>query len=165
MDIEQIKELKGKGGGHPSKKGEPVLWNNLQDHTLKFNSLLKYWTNYFSGIKANYENRMFSKWKYWVSMVDDNKPLDIKRKSFRPSVIGEWSIYNKTIMRYDDYGNMLYGAAGTAFGFSENVLLFGANLNQLSKSGLDESKDTYAIRRGIAIYKKHLSNNHILKQA
>jgi len=90
-------------------------------------------------------------------MVDDHKPLDIKRSEFHLSAISEWSIYNKTSVRYDDYGNILYGAVGTAFGIKEEDLFFGANLNQILKSGLDESKDTFSIKRGIAIYKNHIA--------
>lgn len=37
-----IKKLEGKAGGRPSMQGEPVLWDNLQDYTKKFNLLLKY---------------------------------------------------------------------------------------------------------------------------
>ena len=93
---------------------------------------------------------------FWQTMVNDYKPLDIKRKQFHPSAVSEWSIYNNTLVRYDDYGNILYGAAGTAFGIAEEDLFWGANLNQITKSGLDESKDTYSIKRGIDIYKNSL---------
>jgi hypothetical protein len=92
-------------------------------------------------------------------MVNDYKPLDIKRKEFHPSAVSEWSIYNNTLVRYDDYGNILYGAAGNAFGISEDDLFLGANWNQILKSGLDESKDTYSIKRGINIY-----NNYIVRK-
>jgi hypothetical protein len=82
-----------------------------------------------------------------------------KRKLFHPSAISEWSIYIKTLVRYDDYGNILFGAAGTAFGISRRELFFGANINQIVKSGLDESKDTFSIQRGINIY-----NNSIVRK-
>ena len=49
--------------------------------------------------------------------------------------------------------------AGTAFGISEKDLFRGANWNQILKSGLDESKDTYSIKRGINIY-----NNSIVRK-
>ena len=45
-----IKKLEGKAGGRPSKQGDFVLWDNLQDHTEKFNQLLKYWIKYFSAL-------------------------------------------------------------------------------------------------------------------
>jgi hypothetical protein len=151
--------LEGKAGGRPSKQGEPVLWDNLQDHTKKFNQLLKYWIKYFSELKPSFEDNYFQKIIFWGSMVNDYKPLDIKRKEFDPSAVSEWSIYNDTLVRYDDYGNILFGAAGTAFGISRRDLFFGANINQIVKSGLDESKDTFSIQRGINIY-----NNSIVRK-
>jgi hypothetical protein len=154
-----IKKLEGKAGGRPSKQGDSLLWDNLQDHTEKFNQLLKYWIKYFSALKPTYENNYKQKLLFWFSMVNDYKPLDIKRKEFHPSAVSEWSIYNNTLVRYDDYGNILYGAAGTAFGISEKDLFWGANWNQILKSGLDESKDTYSIKRGINIY-----NNSIVRK-
>ncbi len=152
-----IKKLEGKAGGQPSKQGEPVFWDNLQDNTKKFNLLLKYWIEYFSKLKPLYNKNYNQKKYFWRSMVDDHKPLDIKRKEFHPSAVSEWSIYNKTLVRYDDYGNILYGAVGTAFGITEEDLFFGANLNQILKNGLDESKDTFSIKRGISIYKNYIA--------
>jgi hypothetical protein len=154
-----IKKLEGKAGGRPSKQGEPVLWDNLQDHTKKFNLLLKYWIKYFSELKPSFEDNYFQKMIFWGSMVNDYKHLDIKRKKFHPSAVSEWSIYNDTLVRYDDYGNILFGAAGTAFGISRRDLFFGANINQIVKSGLDESKDTFSIQKGINIY-----NNSIVRK-
>jgi hypothetical protein len=92
-------------------------------------------------------------------MVNDYKPLDIKRKEFHPSAVSEWSIYDNTLVRYDDYGNILFGAVGTAFGISRRDLFFGANINQILKSGLGESKDTFSILRGIEIY-----NNSVVRK-
>lgn len=154
-----IKKLEGQAGGRPSKQGEPVLWDNLQDHTKKFNLLLKYWIKYFSELKSSFEDNYFQKMIFWGSMVNDYKHLDIKRKKFHPSAVSEWSIYNDTLVRYDDYGNIFFGAAGTAFGISRRDLFFGANINQIVKSGLDESKDTFSIQRGINIY-----NNSIVRK-
>ncbi len=156
-----IKKLEGQAGGRPSKQGDPVLWDNLQDHTEKLNQLLKYWIKYFSALKPTYENNYIQKLIFWYSMVDDYKPLDIKRKEFRPSAVSEWSVYNNTLLRYDDYGNILYGAAGTAFGIAEKDLFRGANWNQILKSGLDESKDTYSIKRGINIYNNSIGRKQV----
>jgi hypothetical protein len=156
-----IKRLEGKAGGRPSKQGDPVLWDNLQDHTGKFNHLLKYWIKYFLALKPTYENNYKQKLLFWHSMVNDYKPLDIKRKEFHPSAVSEWSIYNNTLVRYDDYGNILYGAAGSAFGISENDLFWGANWNQILKTGLDESKDTYSIKRGINLYNKSIFRKQV----
>ena len=154
-----IKKLEGQAGGRPSKQGEPVFWDNLQDHTKKFNLLLKYWIKYFSELKPRFEDNYFQKMIFWGSMVNDYKHLDIKRKKFHPLAVSEWSIYNDTLVRYDDYGNILFGAAGTAFGISRRDLFFGANINQIVKSELDESKDTFSIQRGINIY-----NNSIVRK-
>ena len=158
-----IKKLEGQAGGRPSKQGDPVFWDNLQDHTEKFNQLLKYWIKYFSALKPTYENNYNQKLLFWYSMVNDYKPLDIKRKEFHPSAVSEWSIYNNTLVRYDDYGNILYGAAGTAFGISGKDLFWGANWNQILKSGLDESKDTYSINRGINIYNNSIVRKQVTK--
>jgi|GEM_PF-1617424 len=157
-----IKKLEGKAGGRPSKQSDPVLWDNLQNHTKKFNLLLKYWIEYFSKLKPAYKDNYKQKLIFWRSMVDDHKPLDIKRKEFHPSAVSEWSIYNNTLVRYDDYGNILYGAVGTAFGISEAYLFFGANMNQILKSGIDESKDTYSIQRGRSIYNNHIARKQLL---
>ncbi len=58
---------------------------------------------------------------------------------------------NKESWKIQKY-KILYGAAGAAFGISEKDLFWGANWNQILKSGLGESKDTYSIKRGINIY-------------
>ncbi|MCF8326561.1 MAG: hypothetical protein K9I84_16515 [Leadbetterella sp.] len=65
------------------------------------------------------------------------------------------------MVRYNDYGNILFGAVGTAFGISKRDLFFGANINQILKSGLDESKDTYSIQRGNAIYNNSLARKQV----
>jgi hypothetical protein len=94
-------------------------------------------------------------------MVDDHKPLDIKRKEFHPSAVSAWSIYNNTLVLYDDYDNIFYGAADIASGISEKDLFWGANLNQILKSGLEESKDNYSIKRGKNIYNHSIIRNQV----
>ena len=89
-------------------------------------------------------------------MVNDGKPLDIKNKDWKPKFKGEWSVYNNTLLRYDDYGNILYGAAGAAFGLDKFTLIVGANLNQITKTGFDDEKDTKSILRGIRLYQDFL---------
>jgi len=60
-------------------------------------------------------------------------------------------------MRYDDYGNVLFGGVGDAFGISKDWLLLGANVNQIFKfsevSGMDDIRDQYGILRGIHLYR------------
>ena len=151
--------ISGKRGGLHSKKGDSVLWWKLQNHTKEFNKLLIHWISFFEHKKTEYDDSLSDTAKklwYWRSMVNDGKPLDIKKTSWSPVIKGEWSKYNDTLVRYDDYGNILYGAAGAAFGLEERVLLTGANLNQLKKTGFDDTKDSYSIKRGIAIYNNYL---------
>ncbi len=150
--------ISGKGGGLPSKKGNSVQWWKLQNHTKDFNNLLLQWISFFENKKNEYDDSLTDNAKklwYWRSMVNDGMPLDIKKSSWSPAIKGEWSKYNDTLVRYDDYGNILYGAAGAAFGLEERELLTGANLNQLKKTGFDDVKDSYSIKRGISIYKNN----------
>jgi hypothetical protein len=148
--------------GEKTKEGQLVLWQDLKDHTIEFNNLLIYWVAYFKDLNLQFEEQLINypyKLSFWIFMVSDGQELDIKSKKWKASIKGEWSKYNNTLVRYDDYGNILYGAAGTAFGISESVLFAGANLNQMSKTGFDDEKDTYSIQRGIDLYYKIISGN------
>lgn len=131
-------------------KNEIVYLRNLGDFTYEFNNILLKWCGHF------YERRHWlypQKLAYWRSKVTDNAELDIKNNIFKPRRIGEYSLYESSyILRYDDYGNILYGAAGTAFGINESILQLGANLNQMGKFGIDDPNDTEAIKLGIKIY-------------
>jgi hypothetical protein len=158
--------ISGKFGGLPSKKGSPVLWSNLQNHTKDFNNLLLNWVAFFENKKIEFDENptdYFYKLWYFRSLFNDGKLLDIKKTDWSPSMKGEWSKFNNTLVRYDDYGNILYGAAGSAFGLDESILLAAANLNQLKKTGFDDEKDLYSIKRGITIYKNYF--NHLQKIA
>jgi hypothetical protein len=75
--------------------------------------------------------------------------LDLKVK--RGSGFGCQTLRGR-LVRYDDYGNMLYGACGTAFGFGQSRLLLAANVNQIMKLGFDDAHDVFNIKRGIQIY-------------
>lgn len=152
--------ISGISGGLPSKKGDSVQWWKLQNHTKDFNKLLLDWITFFENKKNEYDDTVIdyiNKLWYWRSMVNDSKPLDIKKLNWSHAVRGEWSKYNDTLVRYDDYGNILYGAAGAAFGLDETTLLSGANLNQFKKTGFDDEKDSFSIKRGIAIYKNNFN--------
>ena len=48
--------ISGQNGGLPSKKGEPVLWSKVQDHTKEFNNLLLKWISFFENKKTEYED-------------------------------------------------------------------------------------------------------------
>ncbi|WP_165798555.1 polymorphic toxin type 44 domain-containing protein [Chitinophaga costaii] len=80
--------------------------------------------------------------------------------SYAATVIGEWSLLNGTLWRYDDYGNISYGIFGKAANFPDNDLYKGSNLNQMWKdifggtSGNgDEQRDVLMIMTGIENYK------------
>jgi hypothetical protein len=157
--------ISGRKGGQPSKKGDLVKWENLKNHSQDFDELLLYWIHFFEAKKMEFQDTItdfLAKNIYWRSMVNDGKKLDIKKTSWSPAIKGEWSKYYDTLLRYDDYGNILYGAAGTAFGLSQSDLLFGANVNQLKKTGLDDLKDSYSIKRGIEIYKSYIQHRQKL---
>ncbi|MDQ3192998.1 MAG: polymorphic toxin type 44 domain-containing protein [Bacteroidota bacterium] len=155
-------DISGKSGGSPSKKGEPVIWSKLPDHTSEFDQVLNNSVIFWEIKEEEFGQEktaigidlVFEKNKYFQEMVTDNAPFDIKQNRFHPKRVGEWSWYKGTLVRYDDYGNILYGAVGKAFGFSDNWLTFGSHINQLTKSGLDEGKDSFSIQRGIDIYKQ-----------
>jgi len=149
-----VKSVEGIDGGVSSKRGDPVLWSTLPDLTQKFNKTLSFWIEYFEKLKPYYDFDGINKLRFWINAVTDNAILDIKSKDYPIKRISEWSLYNNTLVRYDDYGNILYGAAGAAFGFSLWLLIMGANINQFIKSGPDEDKDKYSIMRGFKSYSK-----------
>lgn len=156
FELTHCLDISGNSGGLKSKKGDSVKWSKLKDYTEEFNSLLKKWIYFFEQQKGNFNDSPSgfpTKLLFWQSMVDDGKQLDIKNARWAPRYRGEWSKYQNTLMRYDDYGNILYGAAGSAFGIDESTLLAGANFNQLQKTGFDEEKDTLSILRRINLYK------------
>lgn len=45
---------------------------------------------------------------------------------------GQWDFKRGGNRQFQDFGNFHYGAVGTAFGFSQNVLLKEAGLNQMT---------------------------------
>ncbi len=152
--------ISGESGGTPSKKGEPVVWSNLKDYTDDFNRALSSVSTYWEAEKCRLEEgqsvlpgeKELLRVLYWRNSVDDGKWMDIKRGPYHPSIKGEWSWYNGTLVRYDDYGNMLFGSAGRAFGFSQLWLKTGAFINQAGKGGIDAGKDVFSIKRGYEMY-------------
>ena len=64
-----------------------------------------------------FESHLLQRNRVFRNAFTDGAPFDIKLSSYHPGRIGEFSFYNGRLVRYDDYGNMLYGACGTAFGF------------------------------------------------
>ena len=155
-----LSEISGDNGGTPSKKGDPVIWSELQDHTDKFNRLVEKSVKIWEGVNEDFENEdftspgneTFERNRVFRNAFTDGAPFDIKLSSYHPGRIGEFSFYNGRLVRYDDYGNMLYGACGTAFGFGQSRLLLAANVNQIMKLGFDDAHDVFNIKRGIQIY-------------
>lgn len=158
--------ISGDSGGNPSKKGNPVIWSNLKDYTEEFDQVMHNGIIYWENVKLSFDdinfkiplNKEAERNRFFREMVTDKAPFDIKQNMYHPKRVGEWSWYKGTLVRYDDYGNILYGAGGTAFGFGHGRLLVGANINQLTKFGLDDQKDTYSIKRGIDLYKQFLKS-------
>jgi len=154
--------ISGESGGTPSREGDPVIWSEQQNHTENFNNVLRSVSVLWEVEKYNFEeirwsvpgNKAEEKNRVWRNAVKDNAWMDIKQKGkpYHPSVIGEWSWFRGTLVRYDDYGNILYGSAGRAFGFSNEWLKSGAHINQIGKGGIDAGKDTYSIQRGYDLY-------------
>ncbi len=65
-------------------------------------------------------------------LVTDDAKYDLKSKttsdgtpSYAAIVIGEYSILEGTLRRYDDYGNISFGVFGLAAGFTNLELLRG----------------------------------------
>ena len=102
-------------------------------------------------------------------MVNDDGKYDLKSTivsdgtpSYAAIVIGEWSLLNGTLMRYDDYGNFAYGIFGREAGYSKKELLERSNDNQKSKDrkGVtngdgDDARDRKWIRIGFEFHKIH----------
>lgn len=152
--------ISGAKGGSPSNKKDPVIWSELNDVTDQFNKLLNDGISIMEIHKDNFEkaefripgNKQIEKNRFFNRSVTDGAPYDIKAHIFHVGKIGEWSFYDGKLRRYDDYGNILYGASGKAFGLSNAWLIMGAHLNQLGKTGLDEDRDTYTVKMGFKAY-------------
>jgi hypothetical protein len=141
---------------HKFVKNSIVFWSDLNDLTKEFNDILFKWIIHFHKRRSwDY----YKKLRYWRGMVTDHAPLDIKRNIFSIKKTGEYSKYENHVLRYDDFGNILFGAAGTAFGISRDMLQLGANLNQLTKTGLDDIKDTFSIDVGVNLYKERFESS------
>ncbi len=99
--------------------------------------------------------------------VTDDGDYDLKSNSrdnlneipsFAVIVIGEWSLYDGKLTRYDDYGNISYGYWGSLYGFDQETLLEAADDNQDTKNGKttvgvgDEQRDKDSINKGIYLF-------------
>ena len=157
-----------------TKSGAQVYKEDLLDLTGEFNNLLKQGLPEFDAIKnINDNNGGFGrspKQRAFQKMVTEDAKWDLKSRitadgtpSYAAVVIGEWSIENGTLRRYDDYGNIAYGIFGKAALFSDAELFRGSELNQKWKDfwgktngNGDEQRDVLMILTGIDNYNKYL---------
>jgi RHS repeat-associated protein len=151
--------LKGKG----TKVGAQVYREDLMDMTDEFNALVTGGIPEFEALKSKKGGMYGAKGSAFQDLVTDDGKYDLKSTktddgtpSYAAIVIGEWSLLNGSLRRYDDYGNISYGIFGKAAGFSDADLYKGSNLNQNFKnifgstSGRgDEKRDVYMIQTGI----------------
>lgn len=61
----------------------------------------------------------------------DHKTVIPTRFYPRDPVGQHWHLYNNTLYYYDVWSNLHYGYVGSAYGFTESVLLDGAGLEQM----------------------------------
>ncbi|PWG77914.1 polymorphic toxin type 44 domain-containing protein, partial [Pararcticibacter amylolyticus] len=155
-----------------TRVGSQVFLEDLLDLTSEFTSIVRSGIPEFSALRGLSTRGGFlsDRAEAFQDLVTDGAKYDLKSlttsdgtPSYAASVIGEWSILNGTLRRYDDYGNISYGAFGVAAGFSQSFLFQGSNLNQLWKditgktngSG-DERRDIDMMRTGIVNYQFYL---------
>ncbi|AFC23402.1 polymorphic toxin type 44 domain-containing protein [Saprospira grandis] len=159
--------------------GGQVYQEDLLDMSVEFNSLVLDYESLFRAEGDKYDVRhtqnllaemiftVRGDWNF-ANLVTDNAPFDLKSTSrsnldkipsYAAIVIGEWSMLNGRLTRYDDYGNISYGYWGRAYGYTTKTLLRGSNDNQIKKdeSGQtdgngDEQRDIDAIKMGIKQY-------------
>ncbi|MEZ4775870.1 MAG: polymorphic toxin type 44 domain-containing protein [Bacteroidia bacterium] len=157
-------EATGEGG---TFAGTPVLQSDLFDITEEFNHVLKDNLSHFEqGFWSKNIRGGPSDWWFGLQVTDDAN-YDIKSlkrtnldliPSYAAISIGEWTLYEGRLTRYDDYGNISYGYWGTHYGFNRDKLLSGADDNQDTKNGKtttgvgDEQRDKDAINLGIDKY-------------
>lgn len=111
----------------------------------------------------NLVDQNIKKAKRFKDLNTDGAEYDIKNSSYDPDFIGETSTLNGQKMRYDDYGNIMYGANGREYGYSLWFLKAGAGANQIFKKGgkpdwtnysgfFDHRRDTQMIKKGFYNY-------------
>jgi hypothetical protein len=151
--------LKGKG----TKVGAQVYREDLLDMTDEFDQLVRLAIPEFEAVSSKEGGMYGEKGRAFRRLVTDDAKFDLKSTitddgtpSYAAIVIGEWSLLNGTLRRYDDYGNISYGIFGKAAGFSDADLYKGSNINQTFKNILgstsgngDERRDVYMILTGI----------------
>lgn len=147
--------------------GTQVYEEDLLDMTVEFQNVVAHGLPEFTGIARGF----FPDIRFRNLVTDDAK-YDLKSKitsdgtpSYAAIVIGEYSFFNGTLRRYDDYGNISYGAFGREAGFTKAYLRFGSDVNQWGKdlfgdtdgSG-DEPRDVQMINLGFKLYEQGYFN-------
>jgi len=146
---------------------EEVYEEDLIDMTTEFQSLVAHNLPVFTGIAGG----LFPDIRF-RALVNDGKKFDLKSTivtdgtpSYAAKIVGEWSFFNGTLRRYDDYGNISYGAFGKKAGFTSVYLRFGANINQWGKDLFgdtdgtgDEPRDVKMINLGFKLYEQGYFN-------
>jgi hypothetical protein len=141
--------------------GSQVYVEDLLDMTSEFNGIVDRGEPEFKALRGPslrilaFRNLVTDDAKYDLKSlnVDDGTP------SYAATVIGKWSLYNNTLRRYDDYGNISYGTFGLYAGFNKTQLLLSSNINQWGKdmfggtSGTgDEQRDIDMIKLGFRLH-------------
>jgi len=147
--------------------GTQVYEEDLMDMTVEFQNVVAHGLPEFTGIARGF----FPDIRFRNLVTDDAK-YDLKSRitsdgtpSYAAAVIGEWSFMNGTLRRYDDYGNISFGAFGREAGFTKVYLRFASNVNQLFKDWFgdtdgsgDEPRDVQMINLGFKLYEQGYFN-------
>jgi len=156
-------------------RGGQVYLEDLLDLTKEFNQILKDNESHFFQQRLLFEKSdcalLFVKKALWFrDQVTDNHDFDLKSdsrknlnkiQSYAAIVIGEWTIYEGRLTRYDDYGNISFGYWGRTFGYEEQTLLEGSDTNQFFKFfEKDEPRDKMAIKIGFLMYNFNLQKQN-----
>lgn len=134
------------------RKPEPIdLTQKLTDYMEENAADLKDYKN---------NNGMAKTIIHFYKNVTDGGSLDIKLQDEWKFEEGQLYSFNKKILRYDDPGNINFGYVGAVI-FSENILCFGAGMNQIKKFGFkfgdlstwyDDPQDNAMIKYGYNLY-------------
>lgn len=151
-----------------TKAGSQVYLEDLLDLSDEFSNILR------AGISGHLKLTPVPellKMPVFRRLWTDDAVYDLKSTkndvtpSYAAKVIGEWSISNGHLRKYDDYGNIAYGFLGKVAGFSDFTLKGASNINQALKdmsgktsgSGGDDIRDVFTIGQGIKLYEDFLN--------
>lgn len=147
--------------------GTYVYEEELIDLSNEFKQIVIHGLPEFTGLQS----KIFPDVRFY-NMVTDDAKYDLKSTitsdgtpSYTASVIGEWAFLDGTLRRYDDFGNISYGAFGLEAGYYESTLLMGSNINQMFKDWFgdtdgsgDEPRDVQMMKLGFKLYEQGYFN-------